>query len=86
MNEDLNKPLTKEEIRASDDPMDLVISKIVELRKKVETNRETSEFRSHTARIDALYKKIHDSYEYETGEYCEVCGVSYDPQDPCPFH
>ena len=57
MNEDLNKPLTQEEIRASDDPMDLVISTLVELRK-------------------------HD----ETGEYCEVCGVSYDPQDPCPFH
>tara|TARA_Y100000814_G_C12259104_1_gene377746 strand:+ start:371 stop:646 length:276 start_codon:yes stop_codon:yes gene_type:complete len=86
MNEDLNKPLTQEEIRASDDPMDLVVSRLVELRKKVETNRQTSEFRSLTARIDALKERINASYEYETGEYCEVCGVSYDPQDPCPFH
>ncbi len=63
MNEDLNKPLTQEEIRASDDPMDLVISTLVELRKKVETNKQTSEFRSLTARIDALKERINASYE-----------------------
>ena len=34
-----NKSLTQEEIRASDDPMGLVISKIVELRKKEETSK-----------------------------------------------
>ena len=22
----------------------------------------------------------------ETEEYCEVCGVHYDAEDPCPFH
>ena len=20
------------------------------------------------------------------GEYCEVCGIHYDEEDPCPFH
>ncbi len=23
---------------------------------------------------------------HNEGEYCEVCGVHYDEEDPCPFH
>ncbi len=30
--------------------------------------------------------EITTELDEDEGEYCEVCGVHYDKEDPCPFH
>jgi Zn finger protein HypA/HybF involved in hydrogenase expression len=34
-------------------------------------------------KCEVCEEKYSDNWETY---YCDVCGISYDPDDPCPFH